>query len=77
MDVERKNVAIVGAGLIGRAWAVVFARAGWQVRLFDAVPAQLATARQLIAQSLCRTGTSGTGDGRARRTRAHRTLHKA
>ena len=30
--------AIIGAGLIGRAWAVVFARAGWTVRLFDAVP---------------------------------------
>ena len=29
------TVAIVGAGLIGRAWAVVFARAGWTVRLTD------------------------------------------
>ena len=26
------TVAIVGAGLIGRAWAIVFARAGWDVR---------------------------------------------
>jgi 3-hydroxyacyl-CoA dehydrogenase len=52
VDVEKRSAAIVGAGLIGRAWAVVFARAGWQVRLFDAVAAQLATARQLIAQSL-------------------------
>ena len=59
MDVEKKNVAIVGAGLIGRAWAVVFARAGWQVRLFDAVPAQLATARQLIAQSLSEQEQAG------------------
>ena len=59
MDVERKSVAIVGAGLIGRAWAVVFARAGWQVRLFDAVPAQLATARQLIAQSLSEQELAG------------------
>ena len=33
--------AIIGAGLIGRAWAMVFARAGWRVRLYDAVPAQL------------------------------------
>ena len=24
------TVAIVGAGLIGRSWAIVFARAGWQ-----------------------------------------------
>ena len=26
---------IVGAGLIGRSWANVFARAGWQVRVWD------------------------------------------
>jgi 3-hydroxyacyl-CoA dehydrogenase len=31
-----KKVAIVGAGLIGSAWAIVFARAGWNVALFDA-----------------------------------------
>ena len=30
-----ESVAIVGAGLIGRAWAMIFARAGWDVRLFD------------------------------------------
>ena len=29
------TAAIVGAGLIGRSWAVVFARAGWTVRLTD------------------------------------------
>jgi 3-hydroxyacyl-CoA dehydrogenase len=28
-------VAIIGAGFIGRAWAIAFARAGWQVRLWD------------------------------------------
>ena len=27
--------AIIGAGLIGRAWTMVFARAGWRVRLYD------------------------------------------
>jgi len=30
------RVAVIGAGLIGRAWAVVFARAGWEVALHDA-----------------------------------------
>ena len=30
-----RRVAIVGAGSIGVAFAVVFARAGWPVRLFD------------------------------------------
>jgi L-gulonate 3-dehydrogenase len=43
---------IVGAGLIGRSWAVVFARAGWTVRLTDANPAVLAAAPGLIRQSL-------------------------
>jgi 3-hydroxyacyl-CoA dehydrogenase len=31
------KVAIVGSGLIGRAWAIAFARAGWEVRLWDPV----------------------------------------
>jgi 3-hydroxyacyl-CoA dehydrogenase len=30
-----RKVAIVGAGLIGRAWSVVFARAGWHVAAWD------------------------------------------
>lgn len=29
------SAAIIGAGLIGRAWAIVFARAGWSVNVFD------------------------------------------
>tara|TARA_B110000444_G_C18327093_1_gene361089 strand:+ start:368 stop:523 length:156 start_codon:yes stop_codon:yes gene_type:complete len=28
-------VAVVGAGLIGCSWAIVFARAGWQVIVQD------------------------------------------
>jgi L-gulonate 3-dehydrogenase len=51
--------AIIGAGLIGRAWAVVFARAGWSVRLFDSAPAQLSAARQLIAQALAEQEQGG------------------
>ena len=33
-----QTVAIVGAGLIGRSWAIVFARAGWEVRVADPEP---------------------------------------
>jgi len=29
------SIALVGTGLVGRAWAISFARAGHQVRLFD------------------------------------------
>jgi 3-hydroxyacyl-CoA dehydrogenase len=31
-----ETAAIVGSGLVGRAWAIAFARAGWRVRIFDA-----------------------------------------
>ncbi len=31
-----KHIAVVGAGLVGSGWAIVFARAGEQVRIFDA-----------------------------------------
>jgi L-gulonate 3-dehydrogenase len=46
------TIAVIGAGLIGRAWAMVFARAGWRVRLHDRDPAQLGAARAFIAASL-------------------------
>jgi len=55
--------AIVGAGLIGRAWAMVFARAGWHVRLFDSAPAQLESAHGLIAARPCGAGAIGPGRG--------------
>jgi len=44
--------AIVGTGLIGRAWANVFARGGWDVRLYDADAAIRAAAADRVAQSL-------------------------
>lgn len=47
-----KNAAIVGAGLIGRAWANVFARAGWSVRVWDPDAGQRAGAAKLVEQSL-------------------------
>jgi 3-hydroxyacyl-CoA dehydrogenase len=56
MSTDRR-VAIVGAGLIGCAWAAIFARAGWQVRLTDphgptltAAPARVAKELQALAR---------------------------
>jgi 3-hydroxyacyl-CoA dehydrogenase len=46
------SVAIVGAGLIGRSWAIVFARAGWQVRVTDPEPRTLKDATRLIREGL-------------------------
>jgi L-gulonate 3-dehydrogenase len=36
MDSNKAKIAIVGAGLIGRAWSIVFARAGHAVAMYDA-----------------------------------------
>jgi 3-hydroxyacyl-CoA dehydrogenase len=46
------SVAIVGSGLIGRSWAIVFARAGWHVRLQDPSAAALEAAPFLIRRGL-------------------------
>ncbi|SMX46989.1 3-hydroxyacyl-CoA dehydrogenase [Maliponia aquimaris] len=36
-----ETVAIIGAGLIGRAWSALFARAGYEVQVWDADPGVL------------------------------------
>lgn len=35
---DKRPVAIVGAGLVGSGWALVFARAGYAVRAYDPLP---------------------------------------
>ena len=45
-------VAIVGTGLVGSGWAIVFARAGRPVRLYDAAPGAAEAARGLIRSRL-------------------------
>lgn len=62
----KTNAAMIGGGLIGRAWAMVFARAGWEVRLFDSVPAQRAAAHDYMAASLAEQQTYGLVDDAAR-----------
>ncbi len=46
------HVAVIGAGLIGRAWCIVFARAGFQVALWDKFPQQTTLALSFIADRL-------------------------
>ena len=46
------TVGLVGVGLIGRAWANVFARAGWDVKAWDASSEATAQAPRLVAESL-------------------------
>ncbi|WP_439573878.1 3-hydroxyacyl-CoA dehydrogenase [Phreatobacter sp.] len=45
-------IAIVGSGLIGRAWATVFASHGFDVALHDAVPGVAKAARAHIGRNL-------------------------
>lgn len=47
-----RKVAIVGCGLVGSGWAIVFARAGVPVRLYDADAGTLAAAPGRIRSSL-------------------------
>jgi L-gulonate 3-dehydrogenase len=46
------SVAVVGAGLIGRSWAIVFARAGFSVTLWDQFPQQVTAAMNFINDRL-------------------------
>jgi L-gulonate 3-dehydrogenase len=48
----RERVAIVGSGLIGRAWAMVFAGGGCEVALYDSVAGVADEARGLVAEGL-------------------------
>ena len=46
------SVAVIGAGLIGRSWAMVFAQAGWDVRMTDPDAETLGKAPELIRTGL-------------------------
>jgi 3-hydroxyacyl-CoA dehydrogenase len=46
------QVAVIGAGLIGRAWSIVFARAGFDVALWDPYPQQVDAALAFIGERL-------------------------
>lgn len=56
------SVAIVGAGLIGRSWAIVFARGGFEVRLSDPSPQALEAAPRLVREGLEELAAQGIVD---------------
>ena len=53
------KVAIVGTGLVGSGWAIVFARAGLPVSLYDAAPGAAERARTLIGERLVDLAAAG------------------
>ena len=49
---EGRPAAVIGAGLVGAGWAIVFARAGLDVRIYDADPHATESALTLLAAQL-------------------------
>lgn len=47
-----RRAAIIGSGLIGRSWAIIFASAGYSVKLFDSNADCLAQAIEMIRADL-------------------------
>ena len=55
-------MAVIGAGLVGAGWAIVFARAGLDVRVYDANPSATDHALSLIAEQLKELSSFGLVD---------------
>ena len=52
MTPVRRKAGVAGGGSIGAGWAVVFARAGWEVAVFEPDPARRALAGPEVEQRL-------------------------
>ncbi|NEU36015.1 hypothetical protein GN156_35770, partial [bacterium LRH843] len=44
MSTSKGKIGIIGSGLIGRSWSMLFAAAGYNVTLYDILPEQIETA---------------------------------
>ncbi|MFY9138950.1 3-hydroxyacyl-CoA dehydrogenase [Zwartia sp.] len=53
------NIAIVGSGLVGQAWAIVFARGGHRVKMWDGDPSAVAGAATLIEKQVADLQAAG------------------
>jgi L-gulonate 3-dehydrogenase len=56
------KMAVIGAGLIGRAWAMVFSRAGWDVALYDAVAGVAEAGLKSVGEGLRALAEHGLAD---------------
>ena len=70
MDSNETKIAVVGAGLIGRAWSIVFARAGHAVALHDADADALRKSLALLDRALTDLRAAGLLDEDPAATRA-------
>lgn len=56
------KIAVIGAGLIGTSWAIVFARAGFSVNLTDIDQSRLAAAQEHLARVFHSAGDDNAGN---------------
>ncbi len=56
-------IAVIGAGLIGRAWAIAFARGGHDVRIYDQQPGAAAAAAAFAETALPALAAEGLLEG--------------
>ena len=63
------RIALVGTGLVGRAWAISFARAGHEVRLFDPNETVAEEAVAFAADMVADAGSGGSARRRGPRVR--------
>ncbi|XP_078078231.1 lambda-crystallin homolog [Mustelus asterias] len=58
-DCKKGGILIVGSGIVGRSWAMLFASAGYRVALYDTVQQQVTCAIENIRQQLIELERTG------------------
>uniref|UniRef100_A0A034WDQ4 Lambda-crystallin-like protein n=1 Tax=Bactrocera dorsalis TaxID=27457 RepID=A0A034WDQ4_BACDO len=56
---KNEKIGIIGSGLIGRAWSMLFASVGYKVMLYDILPEQTSNALKEIEKELHELQTKG------------------